>query len=102
MPRSPQGSRHGAEHEPVRQLLRQRDDGEPLGIAEEGASARPSLPHARGGEAGGLRVDRGLVPADEDPRLTRLRQPRGIRGGRESRIGSRWVSTGLVEVHYLS
>ena len=69
-----------------------------FGRAEEGSGARPALAHARGGEAGDLRANRGLVPANEDPRLTRLRQHRGIPGGRENGIGSRWVSTGRVEV----
>jgi len=40
-----------------------------------------------------------LVCTHEDPRLTRLRQPRGIRGGRKGEMGPRWVSAGLVGVH---
>ena len=41
VPRFARGARDAAEHGPRRRLLRQRDDGEPLGDAEEGASARP-------------------------------------------------------------
>jgi len=52
-------------------------------------------PHARRDEAGGLRADRGLVPANENPRLTRLSRPRYMRGALERRIGSSRVSTGL-------
>ncbi len=69
------------------------------GDPEEGVGTRPDLPQARGSPAGDLRVDRGLVPAEADPRFTRLRQPRSVRGGRESRIGSTCVSTVRVAVH---
>jgi len=54
---------------------------------EEGVGTRPDLPQPRGSPAGDLRVDRGLVPAEANPRLTRLRQPRSVRDGRESRTG---------------
>ena len=46
-------------------------------------------------------MDRGVVLANQNPRLTRLRQPRSVRGDRESRIGSSWVSMIGVQVHYL-
>lgn len=95
------GGARCAVHGPLRQLPRQRDEGEPLGDADEGAGSQPSLPHARGSEARGLRLDRGLVPADEDPRRARLRQSRSVRGGREGRVRSGWVSTGRVEVQPL-
>jgi transposase InsO family protein len=46
--------------------------------------------------ANGLRMDRDLIPANEDSRRTRLRQSRSIRGGREGRDGCLrvlWKST---------
>ena len=43
-------------------------------------------------------MDRGVVPTNQNPRLTRLRQPRSVRGDRESRIGSSWVSMIGVQV----
>ena len=33
-----------------------------------------------------------LVPTNQNPRLTRLRQPRSVRGNQEGRIGLSWVS----------
>ena len=36
---------------------------------------------------------------NQNPRLTRLRQPRSVRGDREGRIGSSWVSMIGVQVH---
>ena len=44
-------------------------------------------------------MDRGVVPTNQNPRLTRLRQPRSVRGDREGRIGSSWVSMIGVQVH---
>lgn len=55
---------------------------------------------ARGGAHGGFRMDRGLVPTNENQRLTRLRQPRCIRGGRESRVGPTRLPTCRVQVHF--
>jgi hypothetical protein len=46
-------------------------------------------------------MDRGVVPTNQNPRLTRLRQPRSVRGDRgdrEGRIGPSWVSTIGVQV----
>ena len=43
-------------------------------------------------------MDRGVVPTNQNPRLTRLRQPRSVRGDREGRIGSSWVSMIGVQV----
>ena len=45
-------------------------------------------------------MDRGVVPTNQNPRLTRLRQPRSVRGDREGRIGSSWVSVIGVQVQY--
>ena len=44
-------------------------------------------------------MDRGVVPTNQNPRLTRLRHPRSVRGDREGRIGSLWVFTIGVQVH---
>ncbi len=66
----------------------------PVGVT----GALPALPNPRRGEVSDLRVVRGLVPANKDPRLTWLRQPRGIRVGREGWIGLRCVSTDRVQV----
>ena len=39
-----------------------------------------------------------LVPTNQNRRLTRLRQPRSVRGDREGRMGSSWVSMIGVQV----
>jgi hypothetical protein len=43
-------------------------------------------------------MDRGVVPTNQNPRLTRLRQPRSARGDRERRIGLSWVPMIGVQV----
>jgi hypothetical protein len=44
-------------------------------------------------------MDRGVVPANQNPRLTRLHQPRSVRGDREGQIGLSWVSMIGVQFH---
>ena len=65
-------------------------------INSDGGAERPDPGsaldfHSQRGHPINLGADRGVVPTNQNSRLTLLLQPRSVRGDREGRTGSFWV-----------